>query len=57
MKTSASIRKFGYLFSMLVVTLLMLIQSPVEGYISKRYTRQTNHFRKHQCRIRDRRRG
>ena len=44
MKTSASIfqlntiRKFGYLFSVLVVTLLMLIQSPVEGYISKRYT-------------------
>ena len=38
MKTSASIRKFGYLFSMLVVTLLILIQSPVEGYISKRYT-------------------
>jgi hypothetical protein len=44
MKTSASIfrlntiRKSGYLFSMLVVTLLMLIQSPVEGYIAKRYT-------------------
>ena len=44
MKTSASIfrlntiQKSGYLFSMLVVTLLMLIQSPVEGYIAKRYT-------------------
>ena len=44
MKTSASIfrlntiRKSGYLFSMLVVTFLMLIQSPVEGYIAKRYT-------------------
>ena len=33
-----SVRKFGYLFSLLVVGILMLIQSPVEGYIAKRYT-------------------
>ena len=33
-----SVRKFGYLFSVLVVGILMLIQSPAEGYIAKRYT-------------------
>ena len=33
-----SVRKFGYLFSLLVVGILMLIQSPAEGYIAKRYT-------------------
>ena len=33
-----SVRKSGYLFSLLVVGILMLIQSPVEGYIAKRYT-------------------
>lgn len=33
-----SARKFGYLFSLFVVGILMLIQSPVEGYIAKRYT-------------------
>ncbi len=34
----STLRKFGYLFSLLVASILMLIQSPVEGYISKRYT-------------------
>ena len=44
MKTNRSIfnfnsaRKFGYLFSLLVAGILMLIQSPAEGYIAKRYT-------------------
>jgi len=44
MKTNRSLfnfnsaRKFGYLFSLLVAGILMLIQSPVEGYIAKRYT-------------------
>ncbi|MCE2413273.1 hypothetical protein J4G07_04670 [Candidatus Poribacteria bacterium] len=33
-----TIQKFGYLSSLLVVTFLMLIQAPVEGYIAKRYT-------------------
>ncbi len=33
-----SVRKFGYLFSLLVAGILMLIQFPVEGYIAKRYT-------------------
>ena len=32
------LRKFGYLFSLLVAGSLMLIQSPAEGYIAKRYT-------------------
>ena len=44
MKTSASIfklnaiRKFGYLFSFLIASILVLIQVPAEGYIAKRYT-------------------
>ena len=44
MKTPCSIfrlntlRKFGYLLSLLVAGSLMLIQSPAEGYIAKRYT-------------------
>ncbi len=44
MKTNRSIfnfnsaRKFGYLFSLLVAGILMLIQPPAEGYIAKRYT-------------------
>ena len=33
-----SVRKSGYLFSLLVVGILMLTQSPAEGYIAKRYT-------------------
>ena len=33
-----SVRKSGYLFSLLVVGILMLVQSPAEGYIAKRYT-------------------
>lgn len=33
-----TLRKFGYLFSLLVAGSLMLIQSPAEGYIAKRYT-------------------
>ena len=44
MKTPSSVfkletlRKIGYLFSLLVAGSLMLIQSPAEGYIAKRYT-------------------
>ncbi len=32
------VRKFGYLSSLLVASILMLTQVPVEGYIAKRYT-------------------
>lgn len=44
MRTSHSIfrlntlRKFGGLFSLLVASILLLTQAPVEGYIAKRYT-------------------
>ena len=33
-----TIRKFGYLLSLIVASILMLTHVPVEGYISKRYT-------------------
>ena len=33
-----SIRKYGSVFSLLIVSILMLIQAPAEGYIAKRYT-------------------
>ena len=33
-----TIRKSGYLFSLLVASLLMLTQVPADGYIAKRYT-------------------
>ena len=33
-----SVREFGYLSSMLVASIFMLTQAPVEGYIAKRYT-------------------
>ena len=33
-----TLRKYGFLFSVLVTSIVMLAQSPVEGYIAKRYT-------------------